>query len=346
MLVDPNFASRSPISKHYDKNVIGNTVLERNEASAGVIMPLQNLQSYVHEGTHPGWELPEKDQWTGVAVSVSGNGGYGKVSAYLQGANAVASSMRKVAAVGATPRALTDCLNYGNPEVPEELHDFAEGVRGIAEAAKGIRMENEPVPIISGNVSLYNSTPAGSIPPTAIVSCIGVIPDARIAVSKKIKKEGSSLFLLGERKEEMSEVPRPDFGETQKQILFMIETISQGLILASHDIAEGGLLFTLFEMLVPVKRGKADMGLHVHLKNLGNLPPETLLFSETGGFVMEVKTAVVASLQKLAAKHSLQLFEIGKTVSEPVLEVEGVCTFPLPELLEIWERPLAETLGL
>src|SRR3989344_648902 len=116
VLVDPNFASRSPISKHYDKNVIGNTVLERNEASAGVIMPLQNLQSYVHEGTHPGWELPEKDQWTGVAVSVSGNGGYGKVSAYLQGANAVAIALRKVAAVGATPRALTDCLNYGNPE--------------------------------------------------------------------------------------------------------------------------------------------------------------------------------------------------------------------------------------
>jgi phosphoribosylformylglycinamidine synthase len=346
MLADPNFASKSPIFRHYDKNVMGNTVIERGEGSAGVIAPLQNLQSYVHEGVHPGWDLSEEDKWRGVAVSVSGNGGYGKISAYLQGANAAVSAMRKVAAVGAVPRALTDCLNYGNPEIPEELYDFAEGVRGIAEAAKGVKIDGEPVPIISGNVSLYNSTPAGSIPPTAIVSCIGVIPDARKAVSKNIKKGDSLLFLIGDRKDELGKIPEPDYSEVQKQILFMTDAVSNGLLLSSHEIAEGGLLFTLFEMLVPAKRGKVDHGLRVRLKDLGSLSPETLLFTETGGFVFETGAKHTLVLQTLAEKHGLQLFTIGQTLSKPLLEIEGVCSWELSELLRAWDKPLEEKLGL
>jgi phosphoribosylformylglycinamidine synthase len=325
---------------------MGNTVIERGEGSAGVIAPLQNLQSYVHEGVHPGWDLSEEDKWRGVAVSVSGNGGYGKISAYLQGANAAVSAMRKVAAVGAVPRALTDCLNYGNPEIPEELYDFAEGVRGIAEAAKGVKIDGEPVPIISGNVSLYNSTPAGSIPPTAIVSCIGVIPDARKAVSKNIKKGDSLLFLIGDRKDELGKIPEPDYSEVQKQILFMTDAVSNGLLLSSHEIAEGGLLFTLFEMLVPAKRGKVDHGLRVRLKDLGSLSPETLLFTETGGFVFETGAKHTLVLQTLAEKHGLQLFTIGQTLSKPLLEIEGVCSWELSELLRAWDKPLEEKLGL
>ncbi|MEK7136678.1 MAG: AIR synthase related protein, partial [Patescibacteria group bacterium] len=138
MLMHPNNASKTPIFRHYDKNVQGNTLLECGEGDAGVIAPLQNLKSYVHEGDHPGWELQESDQWVGVAISCDGNGRYGLLSPYLQGVNATVEAMRNVAATGATPRALTDCLNYGNPENPQELWELAEGVRGIADAAKGV----------------------------------------------------------------------------------------------------------------------------------------------------------------------------------------------------------------
>ena len=360
MLAHPNFASKNPIFRHYDKNVIGNTVIERGEASAGVIAPLQNLQSYVHEGTHPGWELQESDSLVGVAVACSGNGRYGKISPYLQGVNAAVNALRNVAAVGALPRALTDCLNYGNPEIPEELWGLAEGVRGIADAAKGVQIEGEPVPVISGNVSLYNSTPDGSIPPTAIVSCIGVIPDARKAVSQQIKKPDSLLFLLGERKDECggsayyeilgelgANVPKPDFSEVQKQILFVTESIEKGLLLSSQTIKEGGLLLALFEMLTPKRREQSNLGLHIDLSELGGaLPIDKLLFSETGGFVTEVSAGDAAVLHNLSAKHGLKLIQIGKTVGKPVLEIAGVCSFDVPELLEVWRRLLEERLGL
>ena len=252
ILSDPNQASKAPIFRHYDKNVIGNTIIEPGEADAGVIAPLQDLRSYVHEGKHPGWEISEEDKWVGVAIACDGNGRYGKISPYLQGVNAAVEAMRNVAAVGAIPRALTDCLNYGNPEVPEELWALSEGVRGIAEAAKGVELGDvilsEPpakwaesrsaVPVISGNVSLYNSSSGGAIPPTAIVSCIGVMKDARKAVISQIKEPGSIIFMIGERKDECGgsafydilgelgvNVPQPDFAEVKRQILFVTEAI-------------------------------------------------------------------------------------------------------------------------
>jgi len=170
MLAHPNHASKSPALLHYDKDVIGNTVIEAGEGDASVIAPLQDVQSYVHQGTHPGWEIDVHLEHTGVALAADGNPRHGKIDPYWQGANAAVECMRNVAACGAVPRALTDCLNYANPEVPEELAGLERGVLGIADAGKGILFENEGIPVISGNVSLYN----GGIPPTAVVACIGV----------------------------------------------------------------------------------------------------------------------------------------------------------------------------
>jgi hypothetical protein len=98
-------------------------------------------------------------------------------------------------------------LNYGNPEIPEQLASLEEGVRGISDASRGVSFDQETVPIISGNVSLYNSLPDGSsIPPSAIVCCIGVLPDARKAVTMQAKKSGSHVFLIGKPKNEDGEV--------------------------------------------------------------------------------------------------------------------------------------------
>jgi len=141
VLRHPNVASRAKAYKHYDTSVMGNAVIETGYADAGVIKAAD--------------ESP-----FGIALKTDCNPRYCRIDPYWGAVNAVAESMRNVAAVGAIPSALTDCLNYGNPEKPEAFYDFYEGVRGIADAAKNIFYKGTtyPVPVISGNVSFFNES--------------------------------------------------------------------------------------------------------------------------------------------------------------------------------------------
>jgi phosphoribosylformylglycinamidine synthase len=368
MLAHPNGASKAPAFRHFDKNVIGNTVLEPGEADAGVIAPLQDLESYVHEGTHPGWELSDEERWRGVAVAADGNGRYGRISPYWQGVNASVEAMRNVAAVGGAPRAITDCLNYGNPEIPEQLWALAEGVRGIADTAKSISVEGEPVPVISGNVSLYNGKPDGSaIDPTAIVSCIGMIADARKAVSMQLKQTGSLLYLIGQRHNECggsayyqvleeltgserdallgANVPQPDFATVSSELALMHEAIAERLLLSSHDISEGGLLMALFEMTLPQRNRGGSRGLNITLSSNNSVETaDTLLLSETGGFLVEIEPGHADAFEKVAQKHGIEPIMIGKTTDEPTINIEIDSKFmfsePIHELITIWDAGL------
>ncbi|TPW01076.1 MAG: phosphoribosylformylglycinamidine synthase, partial [bacterium] len=142
----------------------------------------------------------------GVAVSVDGNPRYGRLDPWRGGATAVAEAMRNVAAVGATPHALTDCLNFGNPEDPEVFHEFRESVRGLGEAARRLGLKGEPgapVPFVSGNVSLYNFSATGrAIPPSPIVACFGILEDYSRAVGQTARRSRSLLVLVGDRRAE------------------------------------------------------------------------------------------------------------------------------------------------
>jgi phosphoribosylformylglycinamidine synthase len=166
---------------------MGNAVIEAGYADAGVMKAVENSSF-------------------GVALKADCNPRYCRIDPYWGAVNAVAESMRNVAAVGAIPSALTDCLNYGNPEKPEAFYSFYEGVRGIADAAKNLYYKGTkyPVPVISGNVSFYNESSSGkAIEPSPIVACIGVLKDYSKCITMKIKKEDSTLFLIGERKDEL-----------------------------------------------------------------------------------------------------------------------------------------------
>jgi len=375
MLAHPNHASKQPVIVHYDKNVIGNTLVEAGEADAGVITPLQDLESHVHVGSHPDWDLPKEKRLTGVAVAGDGNGRYGRISPYLQGFNAVVESIRNVASVGAKPRALTDCLNYGNPEMPEQLWQFEEGVRGIADAAKGLE-----VPVISGNVSFYNGKPDGSatyaersrsIDPTAIVCCAGVIPDAKKAVTMQLKKSDSLLFLVGECKDECGgsayfevleqmagpprdellgmNVPQPNLDNVSKQIEFITEAIEQELILSSHDISEGGLILAAFEMTLPRRKIGGDIGLSFDIAEVSaKLRPDQALFSQTGGFLIEVDAANAEKLMSLALKTQVPLTQIGNTTPQHQFIIRNGKKILLDEdlklLSEIWEIGLQKAI--
>lgn len=373
MLSDPTHGSKARVFRHYDKNILGNTMIEPGEADASVIMPLQDVQSYEIDGEHPDWidALSESDRYVGVALAVGGNGRYGRISPYLQGVNAVAENVRNILAVGASPRAITDCLNYGNPEIPEELWALEQGVLGIADAAKGISVGSEPIPVISGNVSLYNATKEGPIDPTANVCIVGVMPDARKAISMQLKEAGSIIYLLGDRKDECggsayygtlehltgvrrnsllgANVPSPNFAEVLQEIGVMTELVSRGLVLASHDISEGGVLLAAFEMTLPQRKLGGGIGLALDLANASPaLRNDTLLFSETGGFLLEVRANDTATIEEIASSHGLHLLPIGKTVSNPSFTIDrGGTTLlkaELKDLRTIWESSLERAL--
>ncbi len=327
LLEHENIASRFPIYEQYDKQVQGNTVIEAGQADAGVITP------FLEE------EFPEGIKDVGMALSVDGNPRYGLIDPYYEGVNAVVEAMRNVAAVGATPQALTDCLNFGNPEKPEQMWEFVQGTAGVADAAKGIKLKEHPehcVPIISGNVSLYNESKNGSVAPSAIISCIGKIEDHRKAITMEFKETGSDLYLVGKRKDELGgsayyslfnelgkNIPKPDLSEVEKQVWAVTDCIDKELLLSCHDISDGGLVVTLAEMSFGGD-GKNRIGVEVDLDQV----PEELndwkkLFSETGGFVMEIKEQDESEVKNIFKEHGLEIYKIGRTIAESKFKIDS-----------------------
>ena len=276
--------------------------------------------------------------------------------------------MCNTVAVGGTPRALTDCLNYGNPEIPEQLAELEAGVQGIAYAGKSITFDGEPIAVISGNVSLYNGQPDGSsIDPTAIVSCTGILPDARKAVTMQLKNSDSSLILIGERRDECggsayyqileelsgasrddllgANVPKPDFKETEKMLKFILEIIGSGKALSCHDISNGGLLLAAFEMLLPQRKIGGAIGLELDLEALQSpLNSEKLLFSESHGFLVETSNDSSAKILLEAEKLGLEAKVIGKTSKEATFKVShgenSLIHQELSNLTQIWQNGL------
>ena len=348
VLSHPEVASKKPIYEKYDKDVQGLVVIQSGMADAGVIAPLIDHGSSV-----------------GVALSVDGNPRHGAISPYWQGANAVVESMRNVAAVGAVPWCLTDCLNYGSPEHPEQMWQFTEGVRGVAEAAKAIHVkgyENTPTPVVSGNVSLYNQSKDGSINPSAIVGCIGRLADASTAVTLDFLQPGNVICMVGTRKNELgasilydlyntlgANVPQPDFEEVQKEVWLMTDLIEQGVVPTCHDISDGGILVTLAEMSFG-GRGESRMGIDVELDDV---PGEGLthtqkLFSETGGFVFEVDPRQMHAVEEQAKQYGVEIHPIGTVTGDKTLTIKAadstLVDLPVGTLAEHWLNGLRQTL--
>jgi phosphoribosylformylglycinamidine synthase subunit PurL len=311
LLKSENIASRKAVYEKYDKQIQGITHIESGEADAGVMKPL------IDEGLN-----------TGIAFSMDGNPRQGEISPYWQGANAVVEAMRNVTAVGAIPWALTDCLNYGNPEKPEQMWQFAEGVRGVAETAQNIHLKtypDSPTPFVSGNVSFYNQSKNQSIDPSAIIICLGKLEDYHQAITMDIKKADSNLYLIGPRKNELgasefynlhnelgANVPQADFKEVEKEIYALTDAIEQRLVLSAHDISEGGMAVTLAEMIITSKN---KLGLEVNLDKVSELDLNIIqkLFSETGGFVIEVSSENDRQLKEVFKNRGVELYSLGKT---------------------------------
>jgi phosphoribosylformylglycinamidine synthase len=340
ILSHENMASREPIFESYDKQVQGRIHTETGLADSGVMAPF-NSEDY-----------PEEIRNVGIALSTDHNPHYGLIDPYWGGVNAVVEAMRNVAAVGATPHAISDCLCFGSPEKPHQMWEFKESVRGVADACHSITLKDNPdhaTPIIAGNVSFYNESKNGAIPPSPIVSCLGRLKDVNKTVPMYFQNSGSALLMVGERKNELggsvyyslfnelgANVPKPNLQEVKNQIFALTDCIDDGLVLSCHDIADGGLASALAEMTF-------GNGIGCNVKIESNLSVDKFLFSETGGFIVEVSLENINSAIPLFANYGLDIFDIG-TTSGDLIDINGAVNLPVGETKEAWTNGLREKL--
>ena len=341
LLSHENIASRAPIFEMYDKQVQGRTVIEAGRADAGVMQPF-NEDKY-----------PEEIRQTGIALSLDQNPRYNKIDAYWGAVNAVVESVRNIVATGASPIALSDCLCFGNPEKPEQMSELVESVRGIADACRAVTLVDHPdstLPVIAGNVSLYNESAQGAIPPSPMIGCVGVLPDVARAITYDLKRTDTSLIMVGERKDECggsvyyqlhnqlgANVPRPDFAQFGAEVHAVSYAIQNGMVLAAHDISEGGIAAALAEMSF-----RNNIGIKVEIP--GELPASKKLFGESGGFILEVRREEVNEMKTIFAEHKLNFAVIGETNKSSRLVMNGVIDIPVADACNAWENGLREKL--
>lgn len=378
LLAHENIACRAPVYESYDKNVQAISVIEAGKADAGVVAPFLNRE-----------DVPEDFKKVGIALSTDANPFYGQIDPYWQAANAVVESCRNVAAVGATPWCITDCLNYGTPEDPAQMFEFVEGVRGISEALRGIGLRWEikekptdkksekgkkskpatiPLPCISGNVSFYNVSGKGSISPQAVIATLGKIENVDRAITMQIKKPGNKLFLIGPRKNELggsayynlynqlgANLPHPDFGTVSQEIAAVTDIISSGFAESCHDISDGGLASAISEMCLG-GNGHGKIGAKITItaiderplkaKKIRPLRTDTKLFSETGGFILEISRKNVNKAKRLAGAHGIPLIQLGHTTNKKHLVAfdagKEILNVKLSKLRSAWMNGLRD----
>ncbi len=251
-----------------------------------------------------------KDSKKGVAMSSDCNPRFCYIDPKNGAAAAVAESGRNVAMSGARPLAITDCLNYGNPENPEVMWQFAMGCEGIKEACKSLN-----TPVVSGNVSLYNETEGVSVFPTPSIATVGVIDDASKTLSSHFQKTGSSVYIVGETKSEFGGslylkelynkvegvLPKLDLNEELKLWDFIIEANKNNLLLSSKDINVGGIAIALSKMAI-----KSGFGLEAKI----DLAKKRDLFSESfSRAIVEVEDE--KAFEEFAKKSDIKVEKIG-----------------------------------
>ncbi len=338
ILSDINVSSRDWIVHMYDYEVGGRTVVKPLHGPAG-------FQSHGDASVI----RPLPDSWRGLAVSVAAQPWIASIDPYQGSLHAVDELCRNLVAVGAVPDALTNCLNFGNPERPDIMWEFHESVRGLADAAHALGLA-----VPSGNVSFYNDGEAGPILPTVSLMGTGIVDDIRRAVTSDIKKEGSLLYLFGSGDSRLgcSEFARifatgdtlysaVDLKRTSRLCDAIHSLISEGMLLSCHDISQGGLFTSAAEMAFG-----GDTGVVIHADVLGTGSPVARLFSEAPTrWLAEVP---VENQQAVEEKLGADATPVGTTGGDSVSLMEkGKVIFerPLGELRKKWQSPLWDRMG-
>ncbi|MGC1814988.1 MAG: AIR synthase-related protein, partial [Solirubrobacterales bacterium] len=300
----PNVASKRWAFEQYD-SVVGSRTARRPEAAdAAVLM------------------LPESDR--AIAVAIDGNGRRVACDPYAGTVEAVLECAQNLACAGAEPLGLTNCLNFGNPENPSVAWQLDRAVLGLADACLGLR-----IPVVGGNVSLYNETELGPIYPTPVVGMVGELPDPAKAPGLA-PREGDRLLLVGpfapslagselakQRGELDKGLPQPPTTEVDAALKLVREVVREGLASAAHDISDGGLASALAEMAIAAGTGmKVDLDPLVELRGGSG---ETCLFGEgPGGIVLASSRDWAQALLERAEAAGVEAVEIGGVTGERI----------------------------
>ncbi|MCA1667091.1 MAG: phosphoribosylformylglycinamidine synthase subunit PurL [Thermomicrobia bacterium] len=328
LLSHPDVASKRPVWETYDHTIGTNTVLGPGTGDAAVLRV---------RGTR-----------RGVALTTDCNARYCGLDPYLGGMHAVAEAARNLACVGAEPVAVTDCLNFGNPERPEIYFQLREAVRGLADACRALA-----VPVVSGNVSLYNDGIAGAILPTPIVGMAGVLddidrrvgmafpPDATLLVlGSTMATLGASLYLATVRGIEAGAPPALDLTAEAAVQECVRRMIRQGQVRAAHDLADGGLAVALAEGCIAGQVG-CEVALPETLSTAVGGRLDALLFGEAASrVILAVAPEAIGPIEECAAALGVPVHILGRTTETRHFALHGIMNVPLQNLITAWETAL------
>ncbi|MBF6134079.1 phosphoribosylformylglycinamidine synthase subunit PurL [Nocardia otitidiscaviarum] len=330
LLASPQLCSRKWITEQYDRYVRGNTVLAEH-ADAGVIRI-------------------DEETGRGIALATDASGRYTKLDPYTGAQLALAEAFRNVATTGATPKAVTNCLNFGSPEDPGVMWQFQQAVRGLADGCVALG-----IPVTGGNVSFYNQTGQTAILPTPVVGVLGVIDDVHRRIPTGLGLEpGETLILLGETRDEFGgsiwaqvehdhlggEPPKVDFAREQLLAEILTAGSRDGMISAAHDLSEGGLAQTVVEAALA-----GETGCRILLPE--DADPFVTLFSESAGRVLvAVPRTEETRFTKMCDARGLPWTRIGVVdQGSDSVEVQGQFTVTLDELRTTFEGTLPALFG-
>jgi phosphoribosylformylglycinamidine synthase len=301
LLASPGIASKRWVYRQYDHMVRTNTLLLPGMGAAAVRV---------------------KETHRALAMSVDCNGRFVYLDPYLGAQLAVAEASRNVACAGGLPIGATNCLNFGNPEKPEIMWQFARAVEGMGAACRAL-----DIPITGGNVSLYNETDGRGVLPTPVIGVVGLIEDANRVAGRAFRAEGDVVVLLGDTRNELggSEFlqvvhdqirglpPQLDLEREAALQRLLVQGVASGVIRSAHDCVEGGVAVTLAECCFDTPHGVSV--------NLAAVADASAAYRETAALFSESASRVVVSV---APAHAAVLAGMAEKAGVPVREIGRV----------------------
>ena len=330
LLASPDIASKAPVYRQYDHQVQTNTVIAPGGDAA---------------------LLRIKGTSKGIALCADGNGRYCQIDPYTGGAIAVAEACRNLSCVGALPLAITNCLNFGNPERPDIYYQLEWCIRGMARACRVLN-----VPVVSGNVSLYNETRGESVYPTPVVGALGLLEDVTRHVTHDFKQEGHVVALLGAGRVSANDStltgseyarlmgfehtarPKIDLSLEARVQKLTRTAIQQGLLASAHDCSDGGLAVALAESCIPRR-----IGFTASFKMPAGW--EAALFGERQSrIVVSLPPHQLEDLRSLATEERVPLVLLGTTGGDS-FTIGTALDLLLTQIDDAWSHSLEQALS-
>ena len=323
----PDLSSRRWIWEQYDHFVMNNTIA-RPGGDAAVVRV--------------------NDTNKAIAMSVDCTPRYCLADPKVGGAQAVAEAWRNITATGAQPLAITNNMNFGNPEKPEIMGQFVGCIKGMSEAALKLKF-----PVVSGNVSLYNETNGVAILPTPVIGGVGLLEDLGKSATIALKRHDEDIILIGSCSGwlgqsiylreihglEMGAPPPLDLDEEKRNGDLVRNLIKQGTVSACHDISDGGILIAIAEMALASVKDAMFLG--VKITNPTNIPDHAFFFGEEQSRYI-LTSSDANSILEIAKRHNVTAKILGKTTKHQELTIDKIGNISLQRCFEINERWLPE----